>query len=447
MFCVRMEALARHVLCALCMISIACNTGRPARSAGAAIEQPESARPASLDQPVSPYPGGSWRTTEDPNAYALMASHILVSHDQAVTGPLLMAAPARSKAEALRKANTLHAELVVNPKGFAEIAQRDSDDTNTAPLGGWIGVIYANSAPEQWVSAFDQLKTGEISRVIESEYGYHIVRREAESAPIQLAYSHIVIKPNGSYGWFRLDRPAPQRGVDEALTAAEEVARQAKTDPTRFAELARELSDAEDALRGGEMGNWSSQEPSGDELLVLARVARLAVGEVAGPLQTGSGFHVLMRNTPASKPQRMIASVIAISHSGSQLASAQGEGLATPAEAVEIGARILRQLRRDPSAFEALRSEYCNDLLCDDFTFDRGRGMFALETEMSKLQPHEISRQLVDSPIGYLIVRAQDGSDPAPDLRAAKFDLPASPKAWFEPSTFDATARPIAATE
>jgi peptidyl-prolyl cis-trans isomerase D len=64
----------------------------------------------------------------------------------------------------------------VTPVNFGDMAKRYSQD-NTAPKGGDLGVFPRGMMVKPFADAVAALKPGEISPVIETQYGYHIVQR------------------------------------------------------------------------------------------------------------------------------------------------------------------------------------------------------------------------------------------------------------------------------
>jgi peptidyl-prolyl cis-trans isomerase D len=100
------------------------------------------------------------------------ASHILVAAPKD--------APADQRAKAKARAEALLAELRKNPAGFADAARRNSDDTLSAPLGGDLDFSgrggFAAKAQEDAIFA---MKPGEIGNLVETEFGYHIIRLDA----------------------------------------------------------------------------------------------------------------------------------------------------------------------------------------------------------------------------------------------------------------------------
>ena len=98
------------------------------------------------------------------------ASHILIAAGKD--------ASAADRAKAKARAEALLAELGKNPGGFAELAKKDSQDPTTAAQGGDLGWFQQDKGMEPVIAkaAFALSKAGDLSGVVESDYGYHIVR-------------------------------------------------------------------------------------------------------------------------------------------------------------------------------------------------------------------------------------------------------------------------------
>ncbi|WP_250451505.1 SurA N-terminal domain-containing protein [Caballeronia sp. ATUFL_M2_KS44] len=98
------------------------------------------------------------------------ASHILVNAPKD--------ASAADKAKAKQKAESLLAQVKAHPDQFAEIAQKNSDDPGSASKGGDLG--YFAKGQIAGGKAFDDaafsLKKGEVSNIVESDFGYHIIQ-------------------------------------------------------------------------------------------------------------------------------------------------------------------------------------------------------------------------------------------------------------------------------
>ena len=94
------------------------------------------------------------------------ASHILIQADKA--------APKGDREKARARAEALLAEVKKTPAAFAEIARKNSQDEGSAAKGGDLD-WFARGAIEGLDAAFD-LKAGDISGVVESNFGFHIIQ-------------------------------------------------------------------------------------------------------------------------------------------------------------------------------------------------------------------------------------------------------------------------------
>lgn len=82
----------------------------------------------------------------------------------------------REKEEARKKAQAIAAEVRKNPQSFAEVAKRESQDPGTRDKGGDLGFSSRGSFVKPFEDALYRLKEGQISDVIESEFGFHVIR-------------------------------------------------------------------------------------------------------------------------------------------------------------------------------------------------------------------------------------------------------------------------------
>ncbi|AMP05507.1 SurA N-terminal domain-containing protein [Collimonas pratensis] len=95
------------------------------------------------------------------------ASHILIA--------VKKDAPAAEQAAAKAKAESLLAQVRKTPADFAKIAKANSQDTASGELGGDLGYFGAGSMVKPFEDAANKLKQGEISDLVQSDFGYHII--------------------------------------------------------------------------------------------------------------------------------------------------------------------------------------------------------------------------------------------------------------------------------
>jgi peptidyl-prolyl cis-trans isomerase D len=95
------------------------------------------------------------------------ARHILVKLDKS------MSADDRAKARA--RAEALLAQVQKNRAAFADIAKKESQDTGTAASGGDLDYFGRGAMTKAFEDAAFALKKGELSGVVESDFGLHII--------------------------------------------------------------------------------------------------------------------------------------------------------------------------------------------------------------------------------------------------------------------------------
>jgi peptidyl-prolyl cis-trans isomerase D len=99
------------------------------------------------------------------------ASHILVKAPKD--------APKAERDKAKAKAEALLEQLRKAPASFAELAKKNSDDPGSAERGGDLDFFARGAMTKPFEDAAYAMKVGEISNVIETEFGYHIIKLDA----------------------------------------------------------------------------------------------------------------------------------------------------------------------------------------------------------------------------------------------------------------------------
>jgi peptidyl-prolyl cis-trans isomerase D len=113
--------------------------------------------------------------TENASRYSVAeerrASHVLIGAAKD--------APAAERAQAKVKAEALLAELRKAPATFAAVAKKNSSDTASAERGGDLDFFARGAMVKPFEDAAYAMKAGEISNVVETDFGYHIIRLDA----------------------------------------------------------------------------------------------------------------------------------------------------------------------------------------------------------------------------------------------------------------------------
>ncbi|WP_454710636.1 SurA N-terminal domain-containing protein [Cupriavidus nantongensis] len=109
------------------------------------------------------------------------ASHILISAPKD--------APAAQRQAAKDKASKLLEEVRKHPDTFAEVARKNSQDPGSAEKGGDLGFMGRGALVKPFEDAMYALKEGQISDVVETDFGYHIIKltgtKPAETRPLE----------------------------------------------------------------------------------------------------------------------------------------------------------------------------------------------------------------------------------------------------------------------
>ncbi len=103
------------------------------------------------------------------------ASHILINAAKD--------APAADRAKAKAKAEELLAAVRKSPKSFADVARKNSQDPGSATKGGDLDFFAKGAMVKAFEDAAFALKKGDISDVVESEFGFHIIQLTDIKAP------------------------------------------------------------------------------------------------------------------------------------------------------------------------------------------------------------------------------------------------------------------------
>jgi hypothetical protein len=207
----------------------------------------------------------------------IAARHILVSWAGA-TGA--SGAVTRSRAEALEEIERLRAQLTAGTD-FATLAKAHSDDPSRG-RGGDLGAFGRGAMVAPFENAAFALKVGELSEVVETEFGFHLIQR---TRLVEAHLGHVLVQ------WEGLPRASTTRTREEALALAEQ-ARSRLLAGESLSEVAPALSDGPSADRGGDLGIFQKGQmmDSFDEVAF-----GLSVGEVSAVTETAAGFHVIQR--------------------------------------------------------------------------------------------------------------------------------------------------------
>jgi len=211
---------------------------------------------------------------------------------------LLIRLPEQASPEALAaaraKAEQARAEAL---KDFAAAAARYSDSPD-ALRGGMLGWRQGDRLPELFAEAVTKLNPGNVSEVLRSPAGFHIIkvldRRGAAAANVPIVQTrarHILLRTSETVSEAEARRRLA--GLRERIVNGAD-----------FAALARANSDDSTAARGGDL-DWIYP---GDTVPEFERAMNeLKPGEVSQPVRTPFGYHLIQvveRRSADMSPER-----------------------------------------------------------------------------------------------------------------------------------------------
>lgn len=195
---------------------------------------------------------------------------------------------ARDKAEQLL-------DSLKNGADFSELARKYSDDSASAVNGGDLGRVKKGVFVKPFEDAAFLLKPGEISDVVETEYGYHIIKVN-EKIGDMIELQHILVR-----------FPHLESADFDAINFLKELKTKVQNGEATFQQLAYKYSqDQESAKDSGYIGilNLNSLADSSE----ANKIKDLSEGQISDPIRLGDNrdysyniFYVKKR-VPEHKP-------------------------------------------------------------------------------------------------------------------------------------------------
>jgi peptidyl-prolyl cis-trans isomerase SurA len=131
---------------------------------------------------------------------------------------------------AQEKAEKLRTQIVDEGANFAELAQKHSDDLGSGRLGGDLGWQQRGQFVMEFEAAAFSLQPGEMSEVVESEFGFHIIQL-LERLGNRIHTRHILVKPR-----------ITEEDMDAALAKLEEARSLISSDSISFTQAVKKYS-------------------------------------------------------------------------------------------------------------------------------------------------------------------------------------------------------------
>ena len=211
--------------------------------------------------------------------YRQFADSLPVLPDRvALSHILLSVLPSEAVREQARAGADSILRLLQEGANFDSLARLHSDDAATAADGGRVGFTERNDLVPEYEEVAYALKPGEISPVVESRFGFHIIRL-VERQGERISTQHILKKLEPSAGDWQHALDLANAIRDSILAGAD------------FAALAGAWSaDSSSVHQGGRLGML--------ELATLPKefqdaISALEPGELSRPFESAFGVHLL----------------------------------------------------------------------------------------------------------------------------------------------------------
>ncbi len=167
-------------------------------------------------------------------------------------------------------------ERVLRGEKFSMLARLYSDDPGSASKGGELGFVERGSLYPEFEAVAFNLKSGEISGVVQTKAGYHIIQM-IERKGDQINVAHILLQP----------KPSTEEQV-KAIEFLDSVRNVVTTEKMDFSEAAKKFSDDNNKNSGGWVVNPYNNsykfEKEAIDPSAFATINRLIPGEYSQPV-------------------------------------------------------------------------------------------------------------------------------------------------------------------
>ncbi len=261
----------------------------------------------------------------DPTAQEINLANLLVSVSENATAEQV----AEKMAQAQKALSRLRAG-----ENFASLVQELSSGDRSN--GGQLGLRRADRYPPAFVAATQKLAVGEVSDIVRSGAGFHILKLVERRAPA--AQAKAIVQ---SHARHILLRPTPQLTQAAAIAQVADFKKRIENGSATFQALAKEHSQDGSAAQGGDLG-WvgpGAFVPEFEEPM-----NRLAEGQISGPVVSRFGVHLIqiLERRRVDLTEREIREAIR-----AQLRASRYDGAFTT-WAQEIRANAFVELREPP---------------------------------------------------------------------------------------------------
>lgn len=180
--------------------------------------------------------------------------------------------------------DSLRAAIIDGSAEFEDVARKYSVDKGSAKQGGRMGYVVPNRFPWEFEKAAFDTPVGQLSPVVNSGFGLHIIRPESRRpARGEVNAEHIL----------RVTRNAPDSVKVRQKQIIDSIYNVVVAEPSKFEELARQLSEDPGSGRNGGSLGWFGPGVMVHEFDSVSFA--LPVGQISKPFTTAFGWHIIKK--------------------------------------------------------------------------------------------------------------------------------------------------------
>lgn len=198
---------------------------------------------------------------------------------------ILVSVPDAASPEQIQAARLKADSILTKLRGGADFGETavSMSDGQRALQGGMLGWFPAGQVPTLFLPSIQKMKPGDISDIIRSPSGFHILKLVA----VKGAQKHVIEQTHARHILIRTNEVVSDNDARSRL----EQLRQRILGGDSFAELARSHSDdTASARKGGDLG-WVNPGETVPEF--QREMDKLAPGQISEPFKTPFGWHIV----------------------------------------------------------------------------------------------------------------------------------------------------------
>lgn len=184
-------------------------------------------------------------------------------------------------------------ERVRSGEDFAELAKQYSEDPGSASAGGDLDYFARGVMIKEFSDAAFALEKGEISDIVETAYGLHIIKKEDSRKTVD-SNGNEVEEVNARHILLVLAPGAAEER--EVINRLNEIREKILSGESTFEDMAKKYSEDEDSRELGGKLKWQTYETLVQVNKIPAfytEAKKIKVGEISEPFKSSYGYHII----------------------------------------------------------------------------------------------------------------------------------------------------------